>query len=1058
MTVGDDPDATFKAHDPDEERDDDLVFLADLSIAGIANKLEERFRKDEIYTAIGPVLVSCNPFKPLPLYGDDMVALYSDAEAEDKAERPPHIFKVADNAFRLMLAEDHKQCVIISGESGAGKTEASKAIMQYISNISGTGGNDQAVDRLKNIVLDSNPMLEAFGNAMTLRNNNSSRFGKYFTLLFSPSNGGTPLGGGIQNYLLEKSRIVCPGKGERNYHIFYQMLSSTALCGELGLNTDPSSYRILRTSGTYEIDNSGGRVDDAEEFTFTLSSMETMGLDAETQRQFFELVAAVLHLGNIDFKAASINGAEGSSLDDPVQGVNMACALLGIEPEKLKAALLSRTMNVVGTESYQVPNNPVQARLARDALAKDLYSRLFNLLVTKVNLALQAVGGATRISMKRQRSKTNKGGGKSDLSIGVLDIFGFEIFDKNLFEQLCINFVNERMQQCFIQLTIKSEQEDYAKEDIPWIDVPFFDNAVVIELIQGKTPSGVFACLDDTSKVAHAQDGREVDEKFLDNVTKNAKGHAHFKSRQGRFTIMHYAGEVEYDVSGFIDSNKDTVNQDLLVLVKSSTADFVSSTLYPEVVDTNNRARSGGPSLSSKLKKATDELVDTLMACTPHYVRCIKSNDVKCADQFEVDRVTHQVKYLGLLENIKVRRAGYAFRLDFAAFNARFKLLLGNAPAGGDAKSVTQAIIAASSNRIPDLTAENEIKYGKKKVFIRRPETYFALQESRKRMLKRAGLAGADGEWVEGMDLDDMPDREVVLSNLLECFVGLNVEDAQLCEQIDKLMTAGETPQFTETFDRKNAATGNMEEVLLAVTSVALYLAEVIAKQPDKASTRAWIEEGGRWIRNPNPTPQVTYTLKLIRRAEIAQVSATQTRQMADNLLMITFKSDGVKIGLLMNAGQSFATARDQPGPVSEADRQSVKDMARPQTNLMWRISTNINRQSARPMSMRPMSIRPGSVNLAGAVSGGRAASVRPVSMRPVSMRPQSMRPQSMRPTSMQPVAEDRDAADPKLQKYVTMKQLGIPFGAIRNTMTMDGVEVPDGFLAPAGFDDDAPF
>ena len=267
------------------------------------------------------------------------------------------------------------------GESGSGKTESSKAIMQYISTVSGTGGNDQAVDRLKSIVLDSNPVLEAFGNAMTLRNNNSSRFGKYFTLRFSASNGGTPLGGGIQNYLLEKSRVVMPGKGERNYHIFYQILTSTALCGELGLNTDPASYRILKASGTYEINNSGGCVDDAEEFSFTLSSMETVGLDAETQRQFFEIVAAVLHLGNIEFKPTSINGAEGSVLDDPNQGVNMASGLLGIEPEKLKAALLTRTMNVVGTESYQVPNNPVQARLARDALAKDLYNRLFNLLV-----------------------------------------------------------------------------------------------------------------------------------------------------------------------------------------------------------------------------------------------------------------------------------------------------------------------------------------------------------------------------------------------------------------------------------------------------------------------------------------------------------------------------------------------------------------------------------------------------------------------------------------------------------------------------------------------------
>ena len=485
------------------------MLLTKISNEGIVENLKKRFTADEIYTYIGPVLIACNPFKWLKLYDAEHVKMHENA---NKVDLPPHIFAIAEGAFRMMITEEDKQCVIISGESGAGKTEAAKQIMQFISAVSGSGGNDRAVDQLKSIILDSNPVLEAFGNAMTLRNNNSSRFGKYFQLRFELANGGTPRGGLINNYLLEKSRVVSPGKGERSYHIFYQLLmgGDAGVKRELGLS-NPDQFGSLRMSGVFEINNEGGRTNDAEEFQETLQSMTTVGMDPITQKCYFQVVAAVLHLSNVDFLPADVNGAEGCKIKD-MRALQVVSSILSVDQGALEYALSKRTLTTMapgGTvETYQVPNNPTQAKAARDALAKDLYNRLFNNLVATVNEALIRAGGSTRHSMRQAaRGGSARGGDVNDetLSIGVLDIFGFEIFEKNQFEQLCINFVNERLQQTFIQLTIKSEQEDYASEGIAWTPIPFFDNAIVIELIEGKNPPGIFAILDDTSKTIHSK-------------------------------------------------------------------------------------------------------------------------------------------------------------------------------------------------------------------------------------------------------------------------------------------------------------------------------------------------------------------------------------------------------------------------------------------------------------------------------------------------------------------------------------------------------------------------
>ena len=382
-----------------------------------------------------------------------------------------------------------------------------------------------------------------------------------------------------------------------------------------------------------------------------------------------------------------------------------------------------------------MPQNPNQARTSRDALAKDLYSRLFDLLVSRVNEALLSVGSSTRHSM-RQAARGAQANELDDnaLSIGVLDIFGFEIFQVNKFEQLCINFVNERLQQIFIELTIKSEQEDYASEGIAWTPIPFFDNKIVVELIEGKNPPGIFAILDDTGKAIHAKGGAEVDEKFLEKLVAFQGKHKHFKSARMGFTIVHYAGEVTYSVEGFIDANKDVLSQDLQFLTKSSANDMVQ-TLYPEEIDVDNRKQ---PTTAGfKIKQSSADLVFALMDCSPHYIRCIKSNDQKRPNIFDDQRVLFQTQYLGLLENVKVRRAGFAFRTDFFHFNSRFKVI-GTGfidpkilAYGNDAQICAQ-LVDAAKRRIPALQQAGEVQMGKTKIFIRQPETLQALQELRK--------------------------------------------------------------------------------------------------------------------------------------------------------------------------------------------------------------------------------------------------------------------------------------------------------------------------------------
>ncbi|KAF1332010.1 Myosin-like protein, partial [Globisporangium splendens] len=696
---------------------DDLVLLSTVSEDSILVNLKMRHAADVIYSYIGHVLVVVNPYKWLDIYDEQSMKAYTH---KARIDVPPHVFATAEEAYRTMISEEDNQCVIISGESGAGKTEASKQIQNYIAGVSGSGAG---VDKVKRTFLESNPLLEAFGNAKTLRNNNSSRFGKYFELLFDSA--GRPQGGKVTNYLLEKSRVVKPGKGERNFHIFYQVLAGLPDGARQKLNLgSPDQFHYLKASGSYSVDD----VDDAAEFEDTMAAMQHVGIKRKQIELVLQTVAAVLHLGNIQFQSETIGDAEGSSVRDR-RSLEIACNLLGLDADKLEHALcykLLQTMAPGGKiESYEVPQNPSQAKSQRDSIAKNVYDRLFDFLVERINHALD---------IEKKAEKSGEILNEEDMTkIGILDIYGFEIFDKNGFEQFCINYVNEKLQQIFIELTLKSEQEEYAREGIAWAPIPFFNNQVVCDLIEARRPTpGIFLILDDTVKTMHSRQGDAVDSTFLEKVAGLHSSHPHFSKRGKTFEIKHYAGDVQYSTEGFGDSNKDFLSKDIALIISESTNKLIRY-IFPEEIDLNDKRMPH--TAGYKIRTQCEALVTALMDCTPHYVRCIKSNDQKQPNKLDDRRVIHQIKYLGLLENVKVRRAGYAYRGDYGRFVDRFKLLSKETypEFRGTDKKGTQAILRSAVKSLPQL--ENEVQLGKTMVFIQTPETFFALEKLREKKI-----------------------------------------------------------------------------------------------------------------------------------------------------------------------------------------------------------------------------------------------------------------------------------------------------------------------------------
>ncbi|CAG8658065.1 4828_t:CDS:10, partial [Gigaspora rosea] len=677
----------------------DMTMLSKVNNDSINENLKKRFENHEIYTYIGHVLISVNPFKDLGIYTDQILKSYM---GKNLLEMPPHVYAIAESSYYNMNSYKENQCIIISGESGAGKTEAAKRIMQYIATVS--GGASSQIKEIKDMVLATNPLLESFGCAKTLRNNNSSRHGKYLEIQFNSV--GEPVGAVITNYLLEKGRVVGQIENERNFHIFYQFTkaASAEYQEQFGIQ-GPESYLYTCKSGCLDVDG----IDDTKDYSETLEAMNIIGLTQSEQDDIFRMLAIILWLGNVQFD----EGNDGNSVVNDEDVTNFIAYILEVDGEILAKSLTSRTIEASrgGRRGsvYDVPLNTVQASAVRDALAKAIYNNLFEWIVERINSALRSRTTASHV-------------------IGVLDIYGFEIFEENSFEQLCINYVNEKLQQIFIELTLKTEQEEYVKEKIKWTPIEFFDNKIVCDLIEGKRPPGIFAALNDACATAHA-DSEAADNSFVQRLG-FLSSNPHFESRGSKFLVKHYAGDVLYTIASMTDKNKDQLVKDLLELIESSGNKFVRR-LFPNKIDRDSKKRP--PTVGDKIKSSANALVTNLMQARPSYIRTIKPNHNKSPSEYDQKMVLHQIKYLGLNENIRVRRAGFAYRQTFEKFLERFYLLskktsyAGEYTWQGDSKTGAERVLKDCG------IAKEEWQMGVTKVFIRHPETIWALEHLRDR-------------------------------------------------------------------------------------------------------------------------------------------------------------------------------------------------------------------------------------------------------------------------------------------------------------------------------------
>ncbi|XP_069509649.1 unconventional myosin-Ia [Ambystoma mexicanum] len=691
----------------------DMVLLEEPELKPIVSNLRERFDHDEIYTYIGNVVISVNPYKPLPIYTPEKIQQYRNCNF---FELKPHIYAIADEAYQSLRDRDKDQCILITGESGAGKTEASKLVMSYVAAVCNKGAE---VNQVKEQLLQSNPVLEAFGNAKTLRNDNSSRFGKYMDIEFDFK--GEPIGGVITNYLLEKSRVVKHVKGERNFHIFYQLLAGGApdLMKKLKLDPDSSKYTYLNKES-----HSLQGVSDADKFREVQKAMDVIGFTDEEVTSLLQVVAIILKLGNIELKGKFQANGMSSSYIVESKALQEVCELMGLRQNDFENALCFRTVEAK-TDRVTTTLDATQSTYARDALAKNIYDRLFNWIIDRINESIRIA--------KAQEKKV----------MGVLDIYGFEITEDNGFEQFIINYCNEKLQQVFIRMTLKEEQEEYVREGIKWTPVDYVDNTIICNLVEDST-KGILAILDEEC----LRPGDVSDATFLSKLSQLFASHTHFKSRVSEnnkhksvktmhdkcFKIKHYAGQVEYNIFGFVDKNNDLLYRNLSQAMWKAKHPLVCL-LFPEG-DPKKTSLKRPPTAGFQFKSSVNTLMKNLYSKSPSYIRCLKPNNKKEPSVFMEDLVQTQVKYLGLVENVKVRRAGYAYRQAYEPCLKRYKMLGTETWPNwkGNARDGVESLLTELG--IP----REEYDYGRTKIFIRNPRTLFNLEDRRKQSMHKLAL------------------------------------------------------------------------------------------------------------------------------------------------------------------------------------------------------------------------------------------------------------------------------------------------------------------------------
>eukprot|EP00730_Choanoeca_flexa_P001716 TRINITY_DN10754_c0_g1_i3.p1 TRINITY_DN10754_c0_g1~~TRINITY_DN10754_c0_g1_i3.p1 ORF type:complete len:1194 (+),score=379.51 TRINITY_DN10754_c0_g1_i3:43-3624(+) len=663
---------------------ENLAQLQELTTDNLMHALHERFNKNMIYTYVGDILIAMNPYKRFPIYTEAIQHRYRGARSKDL---PPHIYAIADRAYAAMVTQQSDQCFVISGESGAGKTESTKFVVNHVMELC-RAGNSDLEDKIKQV----NPFLEAFGNAKTVMNDNSSRFGKYLELKFDAN--GSVLGGRMIHYLLEKSRVVKRNDNENTFHIFYNLYAGLANDGglaKLGL-TKPSDHHYLHGVGAPTDDEILNEERYLLEWGDVCESMKFVGFAANDTQMCWRLLAAILHLGDVTFNDIGNDACSLASNDNQMRTI---ADLLQVGLSDLKNAML-HVVQVTRGETI-IKNYTVEhAADNRDAISKAVYTRIFSWIFEMVNELLEGeTSGATT-------------------RLGMLDIFGFEDFDVNSLEQLCINTTNEQLQNYFNKHIFVMEQEEYLAENIDIARIEFPDNQPTLDLILQK-PEGIFAICDEQSHFPKATD-LTMTEQFADNLTKHASG-AYKTARSNKdllFHLTHYAGEVTYQTDGFLEKNRDQISADVTKLMQSSGSALLASLFAEAPAPSASRGTSKKRQVTvlSGFKTSLKDLVDRLDRSQPHFIRCLKPNAEKKPGKWTDELVERQLTYSGVLETIKIRKMGYSFRLPFDTFVKRYKLV-------GYRFHEQPALTSESCSVIADHAGLDDYQLGKTKIFMK---------------------------------------------------------------------------------------------------------------------------------------------------------------------------------------------------------------------------------------------------------------------------------------------------------------------------------------------------
>ncbi|XP_034240472.1 myosin heavy chain, muscle isoform X19 [Thrips palmi] len=694
-------DKAFQVNPPKFERVEDMADLTHLNDAAVLHNLKQRYYIKLIYTYSGLFCVAINPYKRFPVYTNRCAKLY---RGKRRNEVPPHIFAISDGAYVNMLTNRENQSMLITGESGAGKTENTKKVIAYFATVGASTKKDEAKDTkkgtLEDQVVQTNPVLEAFGNAKTVRNDNSSRFGKFIRIHFGPS--GKLAGADIETYLLEKARVISQQSLERSYHIFYQMMSGSVkgLKESCLLSNNITDYYFV-SQGKTTIPS----VDDGEELTITDQAFDVLGFSAEDKSDIYKITASVMHMGGMKFKQ---RGREEQAEPDGTEEGARVAKLLGVDCDDLYKNLVKPRIKV-GNEFVTQGRNVNQVSYSVGALSKGIFDRLFKYLVKRCNETLDT-------QQKRQHF------------IGVLDIAGFEIFDYNGFEQLCINFTNEKLQQFFNHHMFVLEQEEYKKEGIVWAFIDFgMDLLACIELIE--KPMGILSILEEESMFPKATD-KTFEEKLMNNHLGKSPNFQKPKppkpgQQPAHFAIGHYAGTVSYNITGWLEKNKDPLNDTVVDQFKKGTNKLLVEIFadHPgqsggggDAGGKGGRGKKGGgfATVSSSYKEQLNQLMTTLRSTQPHFVRCIIPNELKQPGVIDSHLVMHQLTCNGVLEGIRICRKGFPNRMNYPDFKLRYKILAPQAIAKVDDEKKCAEIILKNT-----ALDEESYRLGHTKVFFR---------------------------------------------------------------------------------------------------------------------------------------------------------------------------------------------------------------------------------------------------------------------------------------------------------------------------------------------------